>query len=74
MSPDNYYLDLKILLTMSEREQDYIHGYYRDMLFAYHDGRKEMALSYMLTLINGGFLLNNRDRRLNQLLEEDEQL
>jgi hypothetical protein len=60
--------------SLPEREQDNIHCYYKEMLYAFHDGRKQMAQSYMLTLLNGGYLIDSRDERLNQLLEEDEQL
>ena len=70
MKIDNYYLDFTAVNALPENDQHVIHNYYKDMLYAYHDGRKEMAMSYMLTLLNGGFLLNNRDEKLKGILDE----
>lgn len=74
MGIENCYLDLEAMKSLSEKDQDNLHCYYKEMLYAFHDGRKQMAQSYMLTLFNSGYLLDSRDERLNQLLEEDEQL
>lgn len=70
MKIDNYYLDLNALKELSERDQEIIHDYYKNMLYSYHDGRMEMAISFMLTLLNGGFLLDNRNEKIKNILDE----
>jgi hypothetical protein len=72
---DNYYLNLEAIKDLSERDQDIIHSYYKEMLYAYHDGRVEMSTSFMstsfmLTLLNSGYLIDNRDERLKNILDE----
>ena len=45
------------------------------MLYAYSDGRSDMAESIKWTLINSGYLLNNeqvtRDKKINIILDGD---
>lgn len=71
-----YFLDLdKIQKLEDKEERQQIHSYYKDMLYAYGDSRKDMAESIKWTLINSGFLLNNdqvkRDEKINEILNEN---
>ena len=75
MKIENYYLDLNKVQQLEDKEErQQIHSYYKDMLYAYGDGRKDMAESIKWTLVNSGFLLNNdqinRDRKINSILNE----
>jgi hypothetical protein len=71
-----YYLDLnKVSKIDSKSERMNIHSYYRDMLYAYQEGRLDMCKSMMNTLINSGYLLDHeqidRDRKLNDVFDGD---
>lgn len=66
---ENYYLDLNKLKKLKKEEKDQIHSYYKDMLYCFHDGRKEMALSIMNTLFKSGYLIDSRDEKLNEILD-----
>ena len=70
---DKYFLDLNKLHKLEDKnERQAIHTYYKDMLYAYGDGRTDMADSIKWTLINSGYLLNNdqvkRDEKINTIL------
>lgn len=65
---DQYYLDLQKVELLDPNRADIIHGYYKDMLFAFHDQRCEMAQSIAVTLIQAGYLLDFRDEKLNSLI------
>ena len=74
MKIENYYLDLNKLHKLEEKEErDQIHSYYKDMLYSIQDGRKEMGMSMMYTLINAGYLFNHdqvsRDEKLTEILD-----
>lgn len=70
MKVENYYLDLNKLHKLEDKdERDQIHSYYKDMLYSIQDGRKEMAISIMNTLIKGGYLIDYRDEKLGELLD-----
>lgn len=70
MKIENYYLDLNKLHKLEEKdERDQIHSYYKDMLYSIQDGRKEMAMSIMNTLIKSGYLVDYRDEKLTELLD-----
>jgi len=70
MDIGKYYLDLdKISKMESQYDRDIIHGYYKEMLYCFHDGRSEMSLSIMNTLEKGGYLINLRDKKLEEILE-----
>ena len=70
MKVENYYLDLNKLHKLEDKdERDQIHSYYKDMLYSIQDGRKEMAISIMNTLIKGGYLIDYRDEKLEELLD-----
>jgi hypothetical protein len=66
---ENYYLDLNKLKKLKKEEKDQIHSYYKDMLYCFHDGRKEMAQSIMNTLFKSGYLIDSRDEKLNEILD-----
>jgi len=66
---ENYYLDLNKLKKLKKEEKDQIHSYYKDMLYCFHDGRKEMAQSIMNTLFKSGYLIDSRDEKLNKILD-----
>jgi hypothetical protein len=71
---NKYFLNLdKIHKLEDKEERQQIHIYYKDMLYAYSDGRKPMADSIKWTLINSGYLLNNdqvkRDEKINNILD-----
>lgn len=70
MKVENYYLDLNKLHKLEDKdERDQIHSYYKDMLYSIQDGRKEMAISIMNTLIKGGYLVDYRDEKLEEILD-----
>lgn len=74
MNINKYFLDLDKLHKLEDKEErQQIHNYYKDMLYAFSDNRKEMAESMMWTLINSGYLLDNdqfnRDKKINSILD-----
>ena len=70
MKVENYYLDLKKINGLEcKEERDQIHSYYKDMLYSFHDGRKEMAISIMNTLFQSGYLIDYRDEKINDVLD-----
>lgn len=74
MNINKYFLDLDKLHKLEDKEErQQIHSYYKDMLYSFADGRKDMAESIMCTLINSGYLLDNdqinRDRKINSILD-----
>ena len=76
MNINKYFLDLDKLHKLEDKEErQQIHNYYKDMLYAFADGRKDMAESIMWTLINSGYLLDNnqfvREEKLNEILDEN---
>lgn len=69
MNIEQYYLDLnkiKDLSSKSEREQ--IHRYYSDLLHFSNEGRDSMARSIFLTLLRAGYLIDNRDEKIETIL------
>ena len=74
MNINKYFLDLDKLHKLEDKnERQQIHTYYKDMLYAFSDNRKDMAESMMWTLINSGYLLDNdqfsRDKKINSILD-----
>lgn len=68
---EQYYLDLKkVNKIKSETERGQIHRYYADMMYAVNEGRNQMAVSIMMTLLRGGYLVDCREKKLNHLLNE----
>ena len=71
MDLTQYYLDLEKLKFLEKEEAIRIHEYYRDMIYTYEDGRKNIAISFFNTLNNNGFLVNIRDEKLGLVLNEN---
>lgn len=70
MKIENYYLDLnKVHDLENKEERDQIHSYYKDMLYSYQEGRKEMAISIMNTLFRTGYLIDLRDEKITEILD-----
>lgn len=70
MKIENYYLDLnKVHDLENKEERDQIHSYYKDMLYSYQEGRKEMAISMMNTLFRTGYLIDLRDEKITEILD-----
>jgi len=69
MKIENYYLDLRAMKELDEREKDIIHSYYKDMLYSFQDGRKEMGISIMHTLIKSGYLVDYRSEKIDEILD-----
>ncbi len=71
MKLENYYLDLdKVNKIVCKHDRDTINNYYRDMLHYFLDGREDAGKSIMLTLERGGYLINLRDRKLEEILDD----
>ena len=69
MKFEDYYLDLKKVSKLeNDDDRKVIHDYYRDMLSYNNDGRVDMAKSIMNTLVNGGYLLSNREEKIDKIL------
>jgi len=45
--------------------------YYRDMIYAYEDGRKNIYTPLFNTLYQSGYLKNTRDEKITELLNGD---
>lgn len=74
MKFENYYLDLdKVSKLESKLEREQIHNYYKEMMISFVEGREEMGKSILMTLEKGGYLVDSRDQKLNEILG-DEQL
>jgi hypothetical protein len=71
MNFGNYFLDLKKILDIeSKSERKIIHNYYTEMMIAFQEGREGMGKSIMNTLINAGYLIDNRDDKIDKILDE----
>jgi hypothetical protein len=69
MDITQYYLDLEKLKSLNKEDANKIHDYYRDMIYTYEDGRKNIATSLFNTLNNNGYLKNIRDEKLGLILD-----
>lgn len=70
MKIENYYLDLNKVHNLEDKEErQQIHSYYKDMLYSVQDGKKEMYMSIMNTLIKGGYLVDYRDEKITEILD-----
>lgn len=69
MKIENCYLDLSKLKKLKKEEKDQIHSYYKDMLYSFQDGRREMGMSLMLTLSKSGYLIDYRDEKIDEVLD-----
>ena len=66
---ENYYLDINKIQKLEKEEKDRIHEMYRDMLYSYQDGRPMIGDSYFNTLFRGGYLINIRDEKIEEILK-----
>lgn len=71
MDITNYYLNFGALNLLEKEDKTRIHEYYRDMVYANSDGRKEVVTFLFNTLNQNGFLLNIREEKLNNILDGD---
>lgn len=69
MKIENYCLNLHALKTLDEKDKEIIHSYYKDMLYCFSDGRKEMSISILNTLLIGGYLIDVRDKKIEDILD-----
>ncbi len=69
MKVEQYYLDLnKVNDLPTKEEKEQIHRYYLDMLHLFQDGRDSIAKSIFLTLNRGGYLIDNREEKIDQVI------
>jgi hypothetical protein len=69
MKLDQYYLDLKKVDELTSKEQkEQVHRYYQEMLHLSHDGRDSIAKSIFLTLFKGGYLIDIREEKIDQII------
>jgi hypothetical protein len=71
MDITRYYLNIDAIKMVDKEDRNRIHDYYRDMVYANSDGRKEVTTSLFNTLYQNGFLVDIRDEKLNDILNED---
>jgi hypothetical protein len=71
MDLTQYYLDLEKLKYLEKEEVSRIHEYYRDMIYTYEEGRKNIAISLFNTLNNNGYLKSIRDEKIIEILDGD---
>jgi hypothetical protein len=69
MDITQYYLDLKKINSLNKETASKIHEYYRDMIYAFEDGRKNISISLFNTLNNNGYLKNTRDDKIETILD-----
>lgn len=70
MKLEDYYLDLDKVSTLNtEDERQYIHNYYRDMMYAVAEKRNDQAQSIMNTLIRAGYLKNVTQEERQEKIE-----
>lgn len=69
MDITQYYLDLEKLKPLNKEESGKIHDYYRDMIYAFEDGRKNISISLFNTLNNNGYLKNIREEKIGLILD-----
>ena len=70
MKLEDYYLDLDKVSTLNtEDERQYIHNYYRDMMYAVAEKRYDQAQSIMNTLVRGGYLKNVTQEEREEKIE-----
>lgn len=67
----NYYLNFKSIESLSKEDKARIHEYYRDMVYANDDGRKDVAMALFNTLLTNGYLISNREDKINDILNGD---
>lgn len=68
MNLENYYLDLKEIVSLNMDDKRYIQDAYREMLHSNFDGRSEMAKSLFNTLWSSGYLKEMRSEKIEKIL------
>jgi len=71
MDITQYYLNIEAIKLLDKEDKGRIHDYYRYMVYANSDGRKEVTTSYFNTLYSNGDLVDIRDEKLNDILNGD---
>ena len=71
MKIENYCLNLHAMKSLDEKDKDVIHSYYKEMLYCFSDGRKEMSISILNTLLLGGYLIDVREKKIDEILNGD---
>jgi len=70
MKLEDYYLDLeKVSELKTEDERQNIHNYYRDMMYAVTEFKKDQAISIMNTLLRAGYLKNITQEEREEKIE-----
>ena len=68
---DNYYLDLTKVNLLKKEERSRIYDMYRDMIFSYEEKRNVVANSFFQTLFHSGYLIDVRDEKIEELLNDN---
>ena len=68
---DNYYLDLIKTNKLEQEERNRIYEMYRDMIFSFEENRLKVANSFFITLYHSGYLINVRDEKIEELLNDN---
>jgi len=68
---DNYYLDLTKVNLLKKEERSRIYDMYRDMIFSYEEKRNLVANSFFLTLFHSGYLIDVRNEKIEELLNDN---
>ena len=68
---DNYYLDLIKINKLGKEERNRIYEMYRDMIFSFEENRLKVANSFFITLYHSGYLINVRDEKIEELLNDN---
>lgn len=71
MDITQYYLNIDAIKLLEKEDKGRIHDYYSQMVYAHSDGRKGVMTSYFNTLYQNGFLVDIRQEKLNEILNED---
>lgn len=72
MKYENYFLDLQKLSELDESDKMRVHEYYREMAHSFTDGRESVGTSFFNTLYNAGYLRDNRDKKLDKILKDED--
>jgi hypothetical protein len=67
----NYYLNFKSIEILDKDDKSRIHEYYRDMIYANSDGRKDVAMAIFNTLVTNGYLISSREDKIDNILNGD---
>lgn len=65
---DNYYLDLEKVFALPEKQAEFIQNTYRDMV---NYNSENICKYYFNTLNENGYLVNIRDKKIDDVLDEE---